>query len=158
MNSAPTGLSRGEMGFSLSDQSKYDILNLYKVLASHQKKLIEEKIKLNGFVRTKSAYEALNDLYFFVDEVSVKNKVYYHRPELDAFDRFTFSYFENQLSNIMRAKKEGRDLIVVGGGGFSLFHFRRWKLLCRFFMEVSGILKFERKKESSAENAFAEGL
>lgn len=146
-----------EVGFSLQDIARQDLLNGYWKVRRLSKQLIEEKVKLGGFIRTRTALEALNVLYEFVDEVELKNRLHYKRKELDAFNKFTHFYFEPQLNVIIDFKKRGLDKIPVSQNGFSVFHFRRWKKLCRLLVEVSGVTKFERPKELTPELAFAAG-
>ena len=76
---------------------------------------------------------------------------------MEAFNKFSNFYFEPQLSVIMDYKKKGLDKIPVTSNGFSVFHYRRWKKLCRLLVEVSGVTKFERPKELTPELAFAAG-
>lgn len=149
--------SDGEVGFSLQDLARQDLLNSFWRVRRWGKVLTEENVKLNGFVKLKSALEALSDLYAFVDDTQIKQQLHYKREELKAFEKFSYFYFEPQLKILMEYKKKNQDKVPVGQNGFSLFHFRRWKLLCRLLVEVSGVTKFERKKELSDDLAFAAG-
>lgn len=143
-----------EIGFSLQDVARQDLLNAYWKVRKHQKTLIEEEVKYVGFIKVKSALDALNDLYVFVDENELKNKLYYKRKELESFSKFTNFYFKPYLSLINSYKVKNLQKMPVGNFNY---HFRRWKKLCRLLVEVSGVTKFERAKELSSELAFAAG-
>lgn len=145
-----------QIGYSLQDVVRYDIWVGYKKAYAHKKKLITEKVKFNGSVKVKSALEAINDLYDFMDVADVysKNELYYHDKKLVQVKFFT-GYFHDQLKLIELAKQQRKEFMPVGPSGFSLFAFRRWLVLFRYFMEKSGISKFERPKETTAELAFS---
>lgn len=145
-----------QIGYSLQDVVRYDIWVGYKKAYSHRKKLSIEKIKFNGQVKVKSALEAINDLYDFMDVADIysKNELYYHDKKLTQV-KFFSGYFEDQYSLLEKAKLQRKEFIHVGPNGFSLYSFRRWCLLFRYFMEKSGISKFERPKETTAELAFS---
>jgi hypothetical protein len=155
--SVPTGADGGEqIGYSLQDLVRYDIWVAYKKANSHRKKLITEQVKFNGMVKVKSALEALNDLYDFMDvsDVYTKNELYYHDEKLTQVSKFS-GYFYDQLKQLEDARKNRKEFITVGPTGFSIFVYRRWLVLFRYFVEKSGIAKFERPKETTSDIAFS---
>lgn len=148
------GSLEGEVGFSLQDIARQDLLNAYWRVRKWSKVLVEEEVKFGGLIKTKTALESLNDLYYFVDDFEVKNKLWYKRKELEQFKKFTFFFFRPYLQLINSYKVQNKERMPVSG---YTNHYRRWKLLCKLGMEVSGITKFERPKELTSELAFASG-
>jgi len=145
-----------EVGFSLQDDVRFAIWNGYQRLKFFQKKLLEEKSSLNGFVKTKTARDALNEMYAFVEDsgVEVKNLRYYHNKQLDEFSKLLGFYFLPQQRLINRQVEANEEEIEDSQNGFSIRHWINWKRLCYYFLEVSGITKFERVKSLPSEMGY----
>lgn len=114
-----------------------------------------EIAKFRGRVKTRTALEALNELYNFVDEVDLKNNLYYRNKQLEEFVKFTNFFYQPCLRLIVPYRSANAQFLPSELSQEFVFHYRRWKKLCRYLVEVSGIAKFERPKEVSEELAFS---
>lgn len=142
-----------EIGFSLQDDVRQKIWNRYNVLGNYQTKLLDEYSKNNGQVKVRTASEALNEMYRFVEDsgVEVKNIRYYHNKQLNEFDKFLRFYFKPQSVILNNVRQENEELIDDSENGFLIEHYINWKRLCYLFCEISGITKFERAQSLPAE-------
>lgn len=155
VQSAPSATAGQEqIGFSI-DPVRYDIWLAYKKLAFHYKRLTEQAVRFGGVVKTRDAIDALTDLQLFIEDVDLKNQLYYKNSRLNDFFKFHAYYYLPQLTILSNFRRANREKTPADENGFSLFHYRRWKKLCRYFIDVSGIGKFERPKEVSADQAFS---
>lgn len=156
-NSQPSVASSGQeqIGFSLQDTVRFDIWGIYKRVSFYQKEMFTEVAKFRGRVKTKTALEALNELYNFVDEVDLKNNLYYRNSALDDFGKFTNGFYQPALTALVPFRSGNVQFLPAELSQEFVYHFRRWKKLCRYMVEVSGISKFERPKEVSEELAFS---
>ncbi|MFA6161741.1 MAG: hypothetical protein WC766_06295 [Patescibacteria group bacterium] len=117
--------------------------------------MLMESAKFRGRVKTRTALEALNEMYDFVDEVDLKNNMYYRNKQLEDFSKFTNFFYQPCLRTLMPYRSGNAQFLPAELSTEFLFHYRRWKKLCRYLVEVSGIAKFERPKEVSEELAFS---